>query len=276
MKRTLTLIALIAICSSMMVSCKNNSKKSQSQKPTSEEIQQQKQALVDTVLAKIDELALQYQNAREDCFRFRKMILTDEEKKVKPDYLLDPSVAKTLVTKSQKINALAIYIADIGIYKAYDMPYDDVRDAALKLAADLNAPFDFENTTSNEPVSKKMKSRYDAFRERGELSFFWQLEYAIVFEIYYIIANNPDLFFSKMTEEEYQALIVAKRARLAAIEELAKYDDEMAQVWAFRNKDRVIATDEERDRKDQSIESAKQYIIANKDKYIAKRNALLQ
>jgi len=272
MKRTLTLISFVAICCAMMVSCKN----SKTTEPTAEEVQAQKQALADSVLAKIDEIAEQYWNAQAESPIFATMKLTDEEKLVKPDYLLDPSVANTLVTKSQKINALAIYVTDIAVCKAYDMPYEGLREAAIKLATELDVPFDMEITTSNEPISEKIKATYKACKERGELSLFWQFEYGVVAEFSFILSQNPELLLSKITEEEWQAFNRVKKARVAAIEELAKYDEEMALLCEFRAKNRVTASKEESVRKNQSIETAKQYYIANKAKYAAKRNALLQ
>jgi len=272
MKRTLTLIACVAICSAMMVSCKNN----KTTEPAPEEIQAQKVALADSVLTKIDEFAEQYWNAQAQSSIFSTMKLTDEEKRIKPDYLLDPSVANTLLTKSQKINALAISAVDIAVCKAYDMPYDDLREAAIKLATELNVPFDMKFTTGNEPVSEKIKAAYKACKERGELSLFWQFEYSVVVESYYILSQNPELFFSKITEEQWQAFHRVRNTRREAIDELAKYDEEMALLKEFRNNHSVLATKEEKDNKFKSVETAKEYYFAKKEQYAAKRNALLQ
>jgi len=276
MKKNYLLIAVAMVAALSMVSCKNNKKSAQSQEPTQEEVQEMKQALADSVLTKIDELAEQYWDSYSKSFRLRTLELTDAEKLVKPDYLLDPSVANNLVTRSQKINALAIYDTEHEIRKIYDMPCDDVEEVIAKLIVDLNFPLSVDTLFSDAPVSEKIRAYYNACKERGDLALFWQFEYAIVTEGMYILSQNPELFLSKITDEQWQAWRVVKQTRVAAIEELAKYDEEMAQLWEFRNKNRVTASDEERDRKDQSIETAKQYYIANKDKYAAKRNALLQ
>jgi len=84
-----------------MVSCKNNNKKTQSKNPSQEEVQEMKQALADSVLAEIDAFADQYSDAASKAFRLQAMELTDDEKQVKPDYLLDPSLVSKFVTKSQ-------------------------------------------------------------------------------------------------------------------------------------------------------------------------------
>jgi len=272
--KTCIFIALAMVAALTMVSCKNNKK---AKEPSQEEVQEMKQALADTVLAQIDELAERYWNAQEESSMFINMQLTENEIMVKPDYLLDPKAVDTLITRSQKINALAMLVMDIAVYKVYDMPYDALREAAIKLAVDLNIPFDSEYSTGDEPVSEKIKATYKACRERGDVSLFWQFEHALVFEGIYILAQNPELFLSKITEEQWQAWAVVKQTRRAAIKELAKYDEEMAQVWEFRNKKfKITASEEEGDRVDRSIEFAKQFYIDNKDKYAIKRNALLQ
>ncbi len=102
------LIALAMLAVLTMVSCKNNNKKAQSQDPTQEEVQEMKQALADSVLAEIDAFVDEYIDASSKSFKIRDLELTENEKSVRPDYLLDPSVANNLVTRSQKINALVI------------------------------------------------------------------------------------------------------------------------------------------------------------------------
>jgi len=272
MKRILLLLAFVAIYAAMTVSCRNTN----TAEPNQEEIQQQKQILADSLLADMDVLVDQYCDASLNAFRLQAMELTDAEKMVKPDYLLDPSLAGTFVTNTQKFNALVIYIIEDGIRKIYDMPRNDVQEAIAKLAAGLNYPFDAEFSVSDLPVSKKTKARYDAFKERGDLASFWRFEVVLIAEIDYVIANNPDLFFSKISEEQWQQYYLRKTTRLQALEKLEKYDEESALLLEFRNKYRISSSDQERETVNQSKESAMQFRVANKDKFIAKRNALLQ
>jgi len=272
MKHTLTLVAILAICSAMTMSCKNT----KTTQPTPEEIQQQKQALADSVLADIDAAAEQLFDASSKSFRLSSIELTDEEKMIKPDYLLDPSVAGTLVTKSQKVNALVFYSVEQIIRKLYDMPCDEVKEVIAKLAAEVNFPTDIEFVTGEAPVSEKMRTLYEACKESGDPGLFWKFEYAFCQELNFLIVNNPDLFFKFISEEQWQAYVIRKQSRRAALNELALYDEELAQFKEFRENIRTSASDEERDEKNKTRESAKQYYISHKDKYIAKRSALLQ
>jgi len=276
MKKNYILIALAMVAALSMVSCKNNKKSAQTQEPTQEEVQEMKQALADSVLAEIDAFAEEYFDASSKSFKLKMFELTDAEKMIKPDYLLDPSVANNLVTRSQKINALAIFVSEQGIRKIYDMPLEETKEVIVKLAAEVNHPSDVDFLTSDVATSEKMKKEYEICKERGELSYFWQFQHAIVVETSYIMTQNPELFFSKITEEQWQAYNKKTNAHNKAIRELAKYDREMADVLELFNQTRVFSSDEEKTVVNTSIESAKQFRITNKDKFIAHRNALLQ
>jgi len=256
----------------MMASCKNN----KTTEPTPEEIQAQKVALADSVLAQIDAFASEYITSYENGVRLHTFELTETEKLIKPDYLLDPKAANTFATKSQKVNALAIYIVDYGVRKIYEMPLEEAKEAIAKLAVDVNFPFDTDQYEANAPLSERIKAEYKECKERGDLAYFWQFENAIIKETYYIIVQNPELFFNKITEEQWQEYIKATNKKNAAMRELAKYDEEMADVLEIFNRYRVPSSDEDKARVTASFETCKQHIIADKDKFIANRNVLLQ
>jgi len=271
MKHTLSLIALVAICSATMVSCKNT----KTTEPTPEEIEAQKAALADSVLAQIDALADTYIDYSVNGFDFSTIRLDEAEKLIKPDYLLDPSEAYSFVTKTQKVNALAIYCVELFIRYMYDMPVDEAKGAIAKLAAELNHPIEF-NKAQDMTRTERIKKEYEACKEKGDLAYFWQFHSAIVCEMSYLVAQNPELFYSKITDEQWQAFNDRFGMIVDIVEELSKYDEEMLQLWEFGSKYKPYASDEEIISSNQNIETAKQFHIANKDKYIARRNALLQ
>jgi len=272
MKRTLSLITLVIICCAMMVSCKS----AKSNEPTPEEIEAQKVALADSVLAKIDAIAEQMFDNNSKTFRIKTMVLTEKEKTIKPAYLLDLSVADKCVTKSQKINALAMYIVDYSVRVIYDMPLEEAKAVIIKLAAEVSNSFDVEAYMNENTLSGKLKRVYEKCKENGELTFFWQYCYATAIESGYVIANNPELFYNKITEEQWQNYIAGYVCITNAVNELAKDDEEISQIMEFVNNNKIVVSAEERSQVHQSIESSKQFRIANKDKYIARRNAMLQ
>jgi len=276
MKTNYILIALTMLAALTMVSCGNN-KKAQNQEPTQEEVQEMKQALADSVLAEIDNLAEAFSVSSENSNLIIYFELTENEKMVKPDYLLEPSIANKLVTKSQKVNALGIYLTDMVLMQVYDMPTAEVKEIVAKLAAELNHPVEIDLLTDSEmPVSEKIKIEYEGCKERGELTYFWQFQNAVIAETSYILAQNPELFFSHITEEQWQQYLKRTDEKNKAMRELAKYDEEMATVWEIFSQNLPVSSPEELSKVSASIESEKQFRIANKDKFIARRNALLQ
>jgi len=267
-------IAMAMVAALTVVSCKCSSKKSQ--KPTQEEVQEMKQELADSVLAEIDALVEEYITASGNAFHFNGLELTKQEKLVKPDYLLDPSEADNFVTKSQKINALAIYMIELDLREKYDMPTEQAREAIAKFVADLNYPYYIDQRDADMPISERIRQEYNKCKENGDLTYFWQFQNAIIVETSYIFAQNPDLFFRKITEEKWQQYVKRANEKNKALRELAKYDEEMASVLEIFNQNRAWSSEEEKTKVSSSIESSKQYRIANKNKYVAMRNALLQ
>jgi len=269
MKRTLSLIALVAIFSAMMVSCKNKQSE-----PTPEEIQAQKVALADSVLAEIDAIYAEYMNAYENGFQIANLELTESEKLIKPDYLLEPSKVNEFVTKSQKVNALAIYFVERAVRKIYDMPLEETTKAIVQLLADYNYPI--ENLNDKPLPSDKIKTLYEACRESGDLAAFWQFQNAIIVETSYLIAQNTELFFSKITDEQWKSYLKRLRSTTKAVEKLAMFDPEMVVLRDFKQQFSIKPSEEERDAVYSSCKAAKSFVKANNDKYMARRNALLQ
>jgi len=256
----------------MMVSCKNNKQS----EPTQDEIQEQKTALADSVLAKIDRYADQYFDTNSNCFNFTTLKLTEEEKLVKPDYLLDPSVANTLVTKSQKLNALIIYMFENGIRQAYDMPCTETFKVVMKLTVEQNYPRNFHKILKGTPISEVLREQYNVLMERGDVADFWKAQYATLIEVLYMVLNDTDLFAGRVSEADIKAFGESCASIINTIEYLAQYDEEMSTINEFFNnttishclKDEVTAYTD--------METVKQTLTANSDEIIALRNALLQ
>jgi len=271
MKRTISLIALVAICSAMMVSCK-----SKQSEPTPEEVQAQKVALADSVLAKIDAFAEQFINVSDDADIFAKINLTEEEKMVKPDYLLDPNDVSKFVTKRQKVNALAIYECETFIRNMYGMPTDEVKEVTAKLALELNHPADIDMYLEwDKPSSELIKSEYNACKERGDVSYFWQFENAILYETNYLFANNPELYLKQIGEENFTAYSEEWNNLLRAIWTLAPYDEEINMI----SKSLPIQSEADINGLDkffQNITTAIETYNNYSSRYIDERNSLLQ
>jgi len=271
MKRTFQFLALVAICSAMMVSCKNKQSE-----PTPEDIQAKKVALADSILAQIDVLAEQYFIATDGSFNFAVFELTEQEKLVKPDYLIETSQLNNLVTKEQKANALGILIIDIIVKSLYDMPKDEYSEAITKLALELNHPYDDRMKSKDELPSAKWRRLYNTCKENGDVAYFWQSTYAMITEMTYILAQNPELFFSKITEDQMLEFQIRWGTVIGAMRELAQYDETISDLYNKYQSTRVSKSTEDAKVIYGDIESTKQTYLTTRDKQIARRNALLQ
>ena len=93
--------------------------------------------------------------------------LTKEEKQVKPDYLLNPSVAENATTLAEKYRVMAALEVDKSVAKLYEMPLEDYDKAITKLAADINDP-SFK-VLENSDAAETPQALYDAMNENNRI-----------------------------------------------------------------------------------------------------------
>lgn len=234
MKKIYALITIATAFAFLMTSCQGDEQKTSTQNNIKKSIQEQ--TLADSVITKLEKIATKYIKNTDSTPLQSFAKLTNEDKMVKPDYLLDPAEASKFITKKQKVNGLAIYSVDYFIRQIFDMPLNETKEAIAKLAAEVNHPIDFETTINwGENLStEKVKKLYNLCKERGELTYFWQYENAVIREIDYLLAKNPN-FFGKLSEKEWQAHLAQWATIKEALGTLAEYDDEMKQAAELAN-----------------------------------------
>lgn len=243
--------------------------------PSHIEVEERKAALTSSALAEVDSLYLLYQSALTQSFDIAQFKLTEKEQLVKPEYLLKQSASNDFVTRSQKVNAMAIYVLEKDIKKLFGMPLEDSKQTIAKLAAELNLMDDIEYLNSDAPLSEKLEKEYQVCKERGDLSYFWQFQYALFVETNYILAQNPELFLRRISDEQYQAFHESAVNRIDVIKELAKYDDEMALLKTFIDQDNAWQANIDYPSTLGTKEQRIKYFFYNKDKIIARRNLLI-
>ena len=272
MKKYCLFIAL-AMVAGMTVSCKNNKKA----EADAEVVEVTKTILADDVLATIDELAKTYSNESNnfDVPEFITSYLSEEEKMIRPDYLLDPAKTSELITKSQKVAALAILCSEKPIRSAYGMPVEDSEEAIARLVAELNHPLSVDELKDLKP-SEGIRRFYESSKESGELAYFWQLNSAFMTEFLFLIVNNPEPVLNNLTDEQWSLFKERYESCLQAVRVLAEYDEEIASVLSIMNETNSVSNDEEASVAFATKESGIQKILEAKDKYIARRNALLE
>lgn len=125
--------------------------------------------------------------------------LTDEEKKVKPDYLLDPKSATNATLLSEKYRALTALRIDRNVASLYGMDVAGYDEAISTLLADINDPAlkaSMENTDEAD-----IKTLYAAEKEAGRINFVWQCLATSTVESLFITAQNVDKFTSTLDDE---------------------------------------------------------------------------
>ena len=259
----------------MTVSCKNNNKKAESNEADAEVVEAAKTILADDVMATIDELVQAYINADGGEIAYEEIIassLTEEEKLIKPDYLLEASRANEMVTKSQKLNTLAILLVERPIRIAYGMPTEGTDEVIAHFIADVNSPVNLDGN-KDLTLSEKLKKAYEFYKERGDVADFWQsYGLASVTELGYLISKNTDAFFRNINEDQYAAFLKRVTAVANAVRFLSEYDPEVKQAWDAFNIGGELANI---DLSQKTIAPAKAFFSEREELIAARRAALL-
>lgn len=130
--------------------------------------------------------------------------LTDAEKKIKPEYLVNPKSASKATVLSEKYRALTVLRIDRNIAKLYDMDVTEFDNAIAKLFADVNDPAfkaSFEDTEKAD-----IMALYAAEKEAGRINYVWQCVAASTVESLYIMSQNVDKFTATLDDEAAQAI----------------------------------------------------------------------
>jgi len=155
--------------------------------------------------------------------------LTDEERQVKPDYLLNPAIAQNTTTLSEKYRVLSALQVDREIANLYGMPVKEYDAEITKLVAAINDP-SFKVLDDSEGVYEGSQDLYRAMDENGRINYFWQIVSTSLVEQMFIISRNSEKFLSSFTDET--ASNVSMRIALIqdAINRLTVYDPELVPV----------------------------------------------
>lgn len=157
------------------------------------------------------------------------VVLSDEEKKVKPDYLLSPSAAENTVTLAEKYRTLSALSLDKQIASAYDMPTDEYDEAISKLAADINDP-SFKVLDNVSTAFEASSELYDAMEENGRINYFWQMAAAALVEQLYVTTQNIDKFTAAFDDTSVENVTFRIILLQDAIERLTVYDPELQPI----------------------------------------------
>ena len=195
------------------------------------------------------------------------LTLTNEEKQVKPEYLLNPSVAEEAATLSEKYRILSALSVDKKIASLYEMPTDEYDKAIAKLTADINDP-SFKVIEDANSLFETTSALYDAMNENGRINYFWQLASAALVEQLYAINQNADKFLTAFDDKAASNVTFRIVLILDAVNRLAEYDPEIKPVKeAISSLEVLNAT---------TVDELKAQLAEAKDKIDAARSALIK
>jgi len=266
MKKVLFLsLALISV---LTVSCKNV------KKTTAEEdavIETAKMNMSNEALNAIDSLAAIYVDLFENT-EIEGISLTEREKMLKPDYLLEPDMVGTLLSKTQKVSGLAVYLAEYQVRKAFDMPLSEAKGAISQLLIELNYP-DIQDMQDN--MSGNIRQIYQVCKDSGELDMFWKFVYANQIEFLFIISHKPEYFFDAITEDQYSLFTDRCSSFVKAIELLSDFDEESKEIWGIIKEDPFLTMSSEEMKNAVTYENAPQFYKDRLDVMSAQRTKML-
>ena len=155
--------------------------------------------------------------------------LTEEEKQVKPDYLLDLAVADNAMTLSEKYRVLSAIEVDKEVAKLYEMPVDDYDKVIGKLAAEINDP-SFKAIDDVNGVYETTEALYNAMNENGRINYFWQIVATSLVEQLYVTSQNTDKFIASFTDDAAANVTFRLILIQDALDRLTEYDPDIIPV----------------------------------------------
>ena len=195
------------------------------------------------------------------------LALTKEEKQVKPDYLLSPSVADETTTLAEKYRILSALNVDKKIASLYEMPVEDYDKAIAKLSADINDP-SFKNIEDSGTLYETSTALYEGMEQNGRINQFWQLASAALVEQLFVASKNSDKFLSIFDDEAAANVSFRIVLILDAVNRLAQYDPEIKPIAdAIAPLDVLNAT---------TVDELKTQVNEAKDKIEAARKAIIK
>ena len=193
--------------------------------------------------------------------------MTNEEKQVKPEYLLAPAVAEEAATLAEKYRILSALSVDKKIASLYDMPTEDYDKAIAKLSADISDP-SFKVLENANNIFETTSALYDAMNENGRINFFWQLAASALVEQLYAINQNSDKFLSAFDDKAASNVTYRIVLILDAVKRLSEYDPDIKPVQeAIAPLEVLNAT---------TLDELKSQLAEAKDKIEAARTALIK
>lgn len=239
---------VIAACAALAVSCRSNSSTQNTFKGKIDDgiIEDTRAELTQEVQEMLDGIAGSYNDTDNNGLSLVDVItanLTDKQKLVKPDYLLEPERVQELVSYGQKVNALAILASERPVRLAYGMSVTEVDAEIAKLLTDVNHPVDIE-TLRSASLPEMVKKTYEACKEADNLCYYWLFCLNFENSLMYLLSHNVDTFFDGIDDTQYIAFNNRRYNCIKAARKLSEYDSYIASALELYDMNRGDETDE--------------------------------
>lgn len=156
-----------------------------------------------------------------------KIVLSDAEKLVKPEYLADAAVANDAQTLSQKYRAIALLCVDKEIAALYDMPVEEYNASLAKLYADVNDP-SLKTFSEGLELKEAVNNFYNAAVENGREPLFWDAITTALVEQMYVASQNTDKFIAAFDDDSASSFTWYTALLTLAVEDLANANADYA------------------------------------------------
>lgn len=157
--------------------------------------------------------------------------LSDDEKKVKPDYLINPAdIMDKLESLSLKYRAMVVMGLDKTVADLYEMP-DTYSEPLSKLAAEVNDPGVSYVMEHGENSSEDLSKYYEIEEQNGRANYFWESAATAIVEQVYLMTKNQDMFLKNFTDKDAEDITYRIVLLIDAYEELSDYNLELRKLY---------------------------------------------
>ena len=221
----------VAMATMILAACGGNKQAETTETADTLKVFEQKQ-IEASIKLNIDSLAAQMAQLKQLPIRQKDgmIVLTEEERLAKPNYLLEPGIAEKATTLAEQYRVLTALQVDREIAELYDLPVSDYENEIAKLLVDINDPSFKVLDGTDSDVYEASSELYKAMDENGRINFFWQIASTALIEQLYVVSQNTDKFLKAFDDDaasnvSYRIILIQD-----ALNRLTEYDPEIIPV----------------------------------------------
>lgn len=222
-------LAIVAFAAMILASCGGKTQQAEAEVDTTKTFEQAQ--IEAAIKMHLDSLANDIDTkefaALNEAIKNGKITLSEEQKMVKPEYLIPASTGNELTTAAQKYAAIAIFDMDKAVAGLYDMDTEAYDAMIAQLTADINDPAIKKADETEGTIAEKHKVLYEEMDKEGRINFYWVATGAATVENLFIMSQNVDKFLNDYTDEQVSNITFRLICILDALDRLSVYDPQL-------------------------------------------------